>query len=109
MGGLSRETELRLPWSVPALSQGLVEMCNPPELMMILTPADFHIMEGAMRAMAPKPDRIMIDDGHREAVGRAVIRLYTAGVTDPVRLADAATVMAATRLLDRRRWSTQDA
>lgn len=84
-------------------------MCNTTELMMVLTPADFNVIEDAMRAVAPKPGRIMIDDGHREAVGRAVIRLYTAGVTDPARLADAATVMAATRLLDRRRWSTQDA
>ncbi|THV13688.1 hypothetical protein [Rhizobium rhizophilum] len=84
-------------------------MCNTTELMMVLTPADFNVIEDAMRAVAPKPGRIMIDDGHREAVGRAVIRLYTAGVTDPARLADAATVMAATRLLDRRRWPTQDA
>ncbi|MBX9467185.1 MAG: hypothetical protein KL839_04775 [Rhizobium sp.] len=84
-------------------------MCNTTELMMVLTPADFNVIEDAMRAVAPKPGRIMIDDGHREAVGRAVIRLYTAGVTDPARLADAATVMAATRLLDRRRLPTQDA
>jgi hypothetical protein len=84
-------------------------MCNTTELMMVLTPADFNVIEDAMRAVAPKSGRIMIDDGHREAVGRAVIRLYTAGVTDPARLADAATVMAATRLLDRRRWPTQDA
>lgn len=84
-------------------------MCNTTELMMVLTPADFNVIEDAMRAVAPKPGRIMIDDGHREAVGRAVIRLYTAGVTDPARLADAATVMAATRLLDRRHWPTQDA
>jgi hypothetical protein len=82
-------------------------MCNTPELMMVLTPADFHVIEGAMQAAAPRPGRIMIDDGHREAVGRAVIRLYAAGVTDPARLADAATVMAATRLLDRRRWPTE--
>jgi hypothetical protein len=68
---------------------------------MILTPQDFHVMERAMRdvgvSAAPR-DR----DGHREAVGKAVIRLYTAGLTDPAKLAEAATIMAATRLLDRR-------
>lgn len=71
------------------------------EIPMILTPQDFTIMEQAMRgvgAVGALRDR----EGHREAVGKAVIRLYTAGVTDPVKLAEAADIMAATRLLERR-------
>jgi hypothetical protein len=58
-------------------------MCRTPDTTTILRPEDFRIMDRAMRAAAPKPGRIVIDDGHREAVGKAVIRLYTAGVTDP--------------------------
>jgi hypothetical protein len=72
------------------------------EIPMILTPQDFRVMEKAMRDIGAAPltrDR----DGHREAVGRAVIRLYTAGMTDPDKLAEAAGIMAATRLLERRR------
>jgi hypothetical protein len=69
---------------------------------MMLTPQDFNVMEQAMRGVgvsaAPR-DR----DAHREAVGKAVIRLYTAGLTDPAKLAEAAAIMAATRLLERRR------
>lgn len=84
-------------------------MCGTPDTTTILRPEDFRIMDRAMRAAAPKPGRIVIDDGHREAVGKAVIRLYTAGLTDPAQLADAAAVMAATRLLERRRWPAQDA
>ncbi|MFN3501032.1 MAG: hypothetical protein ACK4ZJ_02145 [Allorhizobium sp.] len=73
------------------------------ESSLILTPKDFHIIDHAMRAAEPaKP--AYSDDGHREAVGKAVIRLYTSGMTDPGRLAEAASTMAATRLLDRRRW-----
>ena len=71
------------------------------EIPMILTPQDFSVMEQAMRGVgnfSPMRDR----DGDREAVGKAVIQLYTAGVTDPAKLAEAAGVMAATRLLDRR-------
>lgn len=79
-------------------------MCNMLDRTTILTPADFSIMEGAMKVAAPSYGLIVSDDGHREAVGKAVIRLYTAGVTDPGRLADAAMAMAGTRLLDRRRW-----
>lgn len=74
----------------------------PAESSLILTPRDFHIIDHAMRAAQPaEPSRP--DDGHREAVGKAVIRLYTSGMTDPGRLAEAASTMAATRLLDRRR------
>ena len=73
------------------------------ESLLILTPRDFHIIDLAMRAAA-RPEDNYRDDGHREAVGKAVIRLYTAGMTDPNRLADAASTMSATRLLDRRRW-----
>lgn len=79
-------------------------MSSTPDMTTILTPADFTIMEDAMRAATPIKGRIALDDGHREAVGKAVIRLYTAGMTDPRRLADAAMAMAAIRLLDRRRW-----
>ncbi len=79
-------------------------MSSTPDMTTILTPADFNIMEDAMRAATPSQGRIAFDDGHREAVGKAVIRLYTAGMTDPRRLADAAIAMAAIRLLDRRRW-----
>ncbi|MBA4798616.1 MAG: hypothetical protein H2043_14555 [Rhizobiales bacterium] len=72
------------------------------ESSLILTPKDFLIIDLAMQAA--EPTRVgRSDDGHREAVGKAVIRLYTAGMTDPTRLADAASTMAATRLLDRRR------
>jgi hypothetical protein len=70
------------------------------EIPMILTPQDFSVMEEAMRGVGVSGaarDR----EGHREAVGKAVIRLYTAGVTDPAKLAQAAGIMAATRLLDR--------
>ncbi|PLK70943.1 hypothetical protein C0V73_09970 [Rhizobium sp. TH135] len=77
--------------------------CIQAESSMILTPNDFHIIDIAMRA-AERGEVKHPDDGHREAVGKAVIRLYTSGVTDPVRLAEAASAMAATRLLDRRRW-----
>jgi len=70
---------------------------------LILTPRDFHIIDLAMRA-AETAEMDRSDDGHREAVGKAVIRLYTSGITDPKRLADAASTMAATRQLDRRRW-----
>jgi len=73
------------------------------ESSLILTPRDFHIIEQAMQVVTSVYPR-GADNGHREAVGRAVIRLYTAGMTDPDRLADAASTMAATRLLDRRRW-----
>jgi hypothetical protein len=69
------------------------------ESSLILTPRDFHIMEHAMRGLQPAADNC-----HHEAVGKAVIKLYMAGMTDPGRLADAASTMAATRLLDRRRW-----
>lgn len=72
------------------------------ETPMILTPQDFSVMEEAMRGIGASSagrDR----DSHREAVGKAVIRLYTAGVTDPTKLAEAADTMSATRLLDRRR------
>lgn len=79
-------------------------MCSLLHTTTILGPEDFCIMDRAMRAAQPTPGRIVIDDGHREAVGKAVIRLYLAGMTDPGRLADAAIAMAATRLLDRRRW-----
>lgn len=83
-------------------------MSSTPDMTTILTPADFNIMEDAMRAATPSQGRIAFDDGHREAVGKAVIRLdtwySTAGMTDPRRLADAAMAMAAIRLLDRRRW-----
>lgn len=72
------------------------------ESSLILTPRDFHIIDLAMRA-AGHAEAKHPDDGHREAVGKAVIRLYTSGMTDPGRLADAATTMAATRLLDVRR------
>ncbi|MDH4441866.1 MAG: hypothetical protein QE284_15950 [Rhizobium sp.] len=75
-----------------------LEMAGIP---MILTPQDFSVMEKAMRGVGvtgAMRDR----EGHREAVGKAVIRLYTAGVTDPAKLAEAAGIMAATRLLDRR-------
>ncbi|KQW27457.1 hypothetical protein ASE36_17790 [Rhizobium sp. Root274] len=75
---------------------------QPAEIPMILTPQDFSVMEQAMRGVGSigiESER----DGHREAVGKAVIRLYTAGVTDPAKLAEAAGIMAATRLLDRRR------
>lgn len=68
---------------------------------MILTPQDFHVMEQAMRGVGAT-GRARDREGHREAVGKAVIRLYTAGLTDPAKLAEAATIMAATRLLDRR-------
>jgi hypothetical protein len=72
------------------------------EIPMILTPQDFRVMEKAMRDIGGA--RLARDrDGHREAVGRAVIRLYTAGMTDPDKLAEAAGIMAATRLLERRR------
>jgi hypothetical protein len=76
-----------------------LQMATTP---MILTPQDFHVMEVAMRgvgATGRERDR----DGHREAVGKAVIRLYTAGLTDPVKLAEAAGIMAAARLIERRR------
>jgi hypothetical protein len=79
-------------------------MSSTPDMTTILTPADFTIMEGAMKVAVPIKGRIALDDGHRGAVGKAVIRLYTAGITDPGRLADAAMAMAAIRLLDRRRW-----
>ena len=69
---------------------------------LILTPSDFQVIDLAMRA-AERPELRRPDDGHREAVGKAVIRLYTSGMTDPARLAEAASTMAATRLLDRRR------
>lgn len=73
------------------------------ESSLILTPRDFRVIEQAMQVVTSvaQPGA---DNGHREAVGRAVIRLYTSGMTDPGRLADAASTMAATRLLDRRRW-----
>jgi hypothetical protein len=70
---------------------------------MLLTPKDFHIMDLAMRA-TERAEAKYPDNGYREAVGKAVIRLYTSGVTDPGRLAEAASAMAATRLLDVRRW-----
>jgi hypothetical protein len=69
---------------------------------LILTPSDFQVIDLAMRA-AERAELRRPDDGHREAVGKAVIRLYTSGMTDPARLAEAASTMAATRLLDRRR------
>jgi hypothetical protein len=69
---------------------------------MILTPQDFQVMEQAMRGIGAA-GRVRDRDGHREAVGKAVIRLYTAGLTDPVKLAEAADIMAATRLIERRR------
>ena len=69
---------------------------------LILTPNDFQVIDLAMRA-AERPELRRPDDGHREAVGKVVIRLYTSGMTDPARLAEAASTMAATRLLDRRR------
>ncbi len=68
---------------------------------MILTPQDFSVMEQAMRGVGVL-DALRDRQGHREAVGKAVIRLYTAGLTDPVKLAEAADIMAATRLLERR-------
>ncbi len=67
------------------------------ESSLILTPRDFHIIEHAMRAAKPT-EPAHADDGHREAVGKAVIRLYTSGMTDPGQLADAASAMAATAL-----------
>lgn len=73
------------------------------ESSLILTPRDFHIIDLAMRSVG-REDAAYPDDGHREAVGKAVIKLYTSGMTDPGRLADAAITMAATRLLDARRW-----
>ncbi|MDZ7875394.1 MAG: hypothetical protein U5N27_21280 [Rhizobium sp.] len=69
------------------------------ESSLILTPRDFHIIDLAMRA-ADHPEVKYRDDGHREAVGKAVIRLYTSGMTDPNRLAEAASTMSATRLFD---------
>ncbi len=72
------------------------------EGILILTPRDFHIIDLAMRAVEPVK-ALLADDDHREAVGKAVIRLYTAGMTDPRQLGEAASTMAATRLLDRRR------
>ena len=77
--------------------------CLQAESSLILTPRDFHIIDLAMRAVG-RGDATHPDDGHREAVGKAVIKLYTSGMTDPGRLADAVTTMAATRLLDVRRW-----
>lgn len=75
-----------------------LQMAGSP---MILTPQDFSVMDEAMRAVGGTSARDA--DDLREAVGKAVIRLYTAGVTDPVKLAEAADIMAATRLLDRQR------
>ncbi|PYB71402.1 MULTISPECIES: hypothetical protein [Rhizobium] len=68
---------------------------------MILTPQDFSIMEDAMRgigALSSGRDR----DIHRESVGKAVIKLYLAGITDPTKLAEAADTLSAMRLLNRR-------
>ncbi len=70
------------------------------EIPMILTPQDFSVMEQAMRGIGIS-GTVRDREGHREAVGKAVIRLYTAGVTDPVKLAEAADIMAATRMLNR--------
>lgn len=78
-------------------------LCVPAESSLILTPRDFRIIDSAMRAAEPV-EPVPSDQGHREAVGKAVIRLYTSGMTDPGQLAEAASAMAATRLLDRRRW-----
>ncbi len=69
------------------------------EIPMLLTPKDFSVMEQAMRGVGASGAARDRED-HREAVGKAVIRLYTAGVTDPAKLAEAAGIMAATRLLD---------
>ncbi|MGL3605742.1 hypothetical protein ACSV9I_04445 [Rhizobium sp. G187] len=66
---------------------------------LILTPADLQIITHAMLSVGATGAGAEAI-GHRETVGKAVIRLYTAGMTDPDLLTDAARIMAATRLLD---------
>lgn len=67
---------------------------------LILSPADLRVITDALAGICTaQPEPRATED--RERVGKAVIRLYSAGMTDLDLLTDAAKIMAATQRLGR--------
>lgn len=67
---------------------------------LILGPADLRVITNALDDIEIASSEPRATE-ERELVGKAVIRLYSAGMTDPALLTDAARIMAAAQRLGR--------